>query len=155
MFDVVQQNTITQMTYTFTSESCYALHDHTVTIDGSRITIVQDSTETTVFNRDFSSGLALKCQGNDLCVGALTMEESFTKTIDQSDPTAYQVIEEKNEANAYVGSETSGDPGIIHRYNLNQCPIELSYDEVTVIIKCPCDSEEGPCGNECYTETKP
>lgn len=139
------------MAYTFTSESCYALEDHTVTIGNDTIRIVLDSTETEVFKRAYGNGLALKCSGNNLCVGSLTMDKSFTRTIDLSVAGHSQEIDEDNNANRYVGEDTSNDAGI-YTYNLNECPIKLSESEDIVTIECPCDREEGPCTNPCFSE---
>ena len=139
------------MAYTFTTESCYALADHTVSIENDVISIVLDSTETEVFRRAFGNGLALNCSGNNLCVGSLTMDKSFARTIDLSAPGHSQVIDEDNNANRYIGNDYGEDSGI-YTYNLNQCPIRLSADHDIVTIECPCDRETGPCTNGCFSE---
>ena len=138
------------MTYTFTADSCYDLADHTVVISGNIIKITLDSTSAVVLNKNFSAGVGMQCQGNDLCLGTLTMDKSFVNKVNLKGANPAQGITEANGANEYWGTDEDDQPGITHRYNLNKCPIKLSESGGIVKIECPCGSTTGTCQNPCY-----
>lgn len=141
----------TMANYTFTSSSCYDLATHEVSFTDKLITIKLSATGKTVYTKAYGTGLAFMCQGNDFCVGRLTDNGVFSKTIDLDLSNANLWIEEKNNANHFIGSDNDSDPVVSHSYNLNQCPVRLiDGPSKKVDIECPCESSSGPCDNACY-----
>jgi len=138
--------------YTFTSYSCYALSTHQVSFTSSVLTIKLTSTGATVYSKSFSAGQAFMCQGNDFCIGTLSDNGTFVKTVDFNQPNARLWLVEKNNANQFIGSDNDADPGVSKNYDLNQCPIFIKDGgSNTVLIKCPCENSSGPCCHSCYT----
>ncbi len=137
--------------YTFTSSNCYALSTHVVSFTSTTITIKLSSTGQTVYEKDFSGGLAIMCQKNSLCVGTLSDNGTFDKTIDFANKKAKIRLVERQDKNKLISSDNEENPGIYNKYNLNQCPVRLTSANGVVTIACPCESSSGPCGNNCYT----
>lgn len=138
--------------YTFTTSSTYALSTHEVSFTSEKITIKLTSTGETVYTKTYDSGLAFKCSGNDFCVGTLNDNGTFSNTVSyRSYPKAAMWLDENSGANAFIGSNDESDPGIYHKYDLNQCPVRLSESSDVVTIECPCQSSSGGCDNDCYT----
>lgn len=138
--------------YTFTSSSCYSLSTHQVTFTANRINIILTSTGQRVYSALYGSGLAFMCQGDDFCIGTLTDNGVFSKTIDYNKPNAKMWLVEATGQNVFIGANDETDSGTYHKYDLNQCPVRLVSTSATEVqIECPCDSASGPCGNTCYT----
>lgn len=138
-------------TYSFSVSVSYSLTTHHVKFTKSNLEVYLTSTNEKVYDQSFANGLDFRCSGNDFQIGTLTADEVFTKTVDLSLRAAGFKLVESSGANAFVGSENIDNPSIYHTYNLNQCPVRLSKTGTTGYIKCPCESESGPCGNSCYS----
>lgn len=137
--------------YTFTTSTSYALKTHEVTFTSTKIRIKLTSTGQIVYEKSFSSGLAFMCQNDDFCVGTLTDNGTFNKTVDFGNRNAKLWVEEQSGKNKCIGSDNESDTGIYHKYDLNQCPVRLKSSNNVVTIECPCQSESGPCDHNCYT----
>jgi len=135
-------------TYTFTVSSTYALSTHEVSFTSTKITIKISSSGRVVFEKDFSAGIAFRCNGNDFQIGTLTANNYLSKSIDTSISTATLWLEEKSGANLLIGTDDPADDSIYHIFNINQCPVLLSRNGVKAVMKCPC--EGSPCTNGCY-----
>lgn len=139
-------------TYTFTSSSCYALSTHEVTFTSTKVKIVLTSTGQTVYHEAFTgAGKAFMCQSNDFCVGTLSDNGVFSKTVDFANTRAELWLVEQSGQNKFIGSDDESDPSVFNKYDLNQCPIRLVSKSNVVTIECPCESSSGPCDNDCYT----
>lgn len=142
-------------TYTFTSSVCYPLSTHEVSFTKDKITIKLTATGTVVYSKTYgSAGIAFICQGNNFCIGTLTANAVFVKKIDYGNKKAKMWVDEKNNANQFIGSDDESDPSVFHKYNLNRCPVRLKENAGNsdmVDVECPCDSSSGPCNNSCYT----
>jgi len=138
-------------TYTFTVSTSYNLGTHHIVFVGKRLQVFITSTSEKIYDEDFSAGLAFRCQNNDFQIGTLTASVVFTNSVNISNRAAKLWLNEVSNNNEFVGSDNLGDPGIYHQYKINSCPVQLSATGSTVFIKCPCESESGPCENTCYT----
>ncbi len=136
------------MAYTFTPAESFALGTHTVEITSTRLKVKLSSTGQVVFDKSYANGLAFRCNGNNFEIGTLTADNYMTKTVDMSLSGAKLWVEEKTDANKFIGSNDSDDTGIYNIYNLNQCPVLLSKVLSDAVMKCPCEGT--PCGNTCY-----
>ena len=139
--------------YTFTTTSCYPLSTHDVTFTSTKMIIKLTSTGEIVYQKKYDAGgLAIMCQSNDFCVGTLSDNGVFTKTIDFSDKKAKMWLVEQSGQNKFIGSDNEADPSIYNKYDLNECPVRIvgtTTDDV--LLECPCQSSGGPCTNDCYT----
>jgi len=142
---------IEMATYTFSASTCYALSTHEVSFTGTKITVKLTSTGETVYEKDFSAGLAIMCQNDDFCVGSLTHGGIFTETVDFANRRAKLWLVEQSCQNKFLGSDDENDPNITHKYDLNQCPVQLSASGGVVSLVCPCQNASGLCENDCYT----
>lgn len=139
--------------YTFTASSCYALKTHDVSFTATNLIIKLTSTGQTVFDKKYDIGISVMCDKDDFCVGTLSDNDVFKKSIDFNKPKAYIKIKEASSANTIIGSTNETDDGI-YKYNINQCPIRLSQKNKIVTIECPCESDNGPCDHKCFSSTK-
>lgn len=138
--------------YTFTVASSYALSTHEVSFSATTITIKLTSTGQTVYTKTYGLGVAFMCQSNDFCIGTLTDNGVFTKTIDMGLKAAEMKLVEASGQNKFIGTNDHDDPSVTHKYNLNQCPVRLvKGTKNDVEVECPCQSSSGPCGNDCYS----
>ena len=135
-------------TYTFTVSSTYALSTHQVSFTSKRIIIKISSSGRVVFDKDFSDGIAFRCNGNDFQIGTLTASDYLSKSIDTSISTAALWLEKKSSANRFIGTNDPADNSIYNIFNINQCPVLLSRSGSQAVMKCPCDG--APCTNGCY-----
>ncbi len=138
-------------TYSFSVSHSFNLATHRVEITTTNLKVINSSTSELVYNESYTNGKSFRCTGNTFEIGTLTASEVFTKTVDMSTKSGKIWIEESNNANKAIGSNVHDDPWVYNTYNLNQCPITISKTGTTAYIKCPCESESGPCGNTCYT----
>ena len=134
--------------YTFTVSQTFNLATHEVTFTDTNIQIKVSSSGTLVYDKDFSSGIAFRCDGNDFQVGQLKAKNYLTKSIDTSISTAALWLVEQSKSNQFIGSDDPSDESIYNIFNLNQCPVVLSRSGEKAIMKCPCDGT--PCSNNCY-----
>lgn len=137
-------------TYTFTVSVSYSLATHHVVITDIYVQVFLTSTSEKVYEQNYANGLGLRCSSNDFQIGTLTADEVFTRTVDLSLRKAKMWIREESGANEFVGTNNYDSPSVFNIYDLNQCPITLSKTGSTAYIKCPCESESGPCANACY-----
>ena len=137
-----------QMAYTFTPSYTFALSTHEVIFTSSRIKVKLSSSGQYVLDKDYSDGIAFRCDGNNFQVGTLTADNFLSKSVNMSLTNAKLWLEEKSNANKFIGSNDSADDSIYHIYNINQCPVLLSKDRNDAVMKCPCDG--APCTNGCY-----
>lgn len=137
-------------TYTFTVSVGYSLTTHHVVFTSTQLQVFLTSTSEKVYDQSFENGKDFRCSGNDFQIGTITADGMFTKTVDLSLRTSKLWIEEESGANKFIGADNFGTPGIFNIYDLNQCPVRLSKTGSTAYIKCPCESEKGPCANACY-----
>lgn len=92
------------------------------------------------------------CQNDDFCVGTLSDNGVFTKTVDFSNAKAKLWLEPKPGANMFIGSDNMDTPTIFNKYNLNQCPVRvMAGSRAKVELECPCESSSGTCANSCYS----
>lgn len=137
--------------YTFTVASSYALSTHQVIFTDTTLIVKLSSTGQTVYSKTFDGGLAFMCQSNDFCVGTLSDNGVFTNTVDMSGRHADLKLIESSGQNKFIGTNNDTDPGVAHKYDLNQCPVRLVQGSGSdVEIECPCESSGGLCGNSCY-----
>lgn len=137
--------------YTFTSTACFDIGTHTFTFSSKELTITLNSTGAVVYQQDFSRGLALMCKKKDLCVGTLTDNGTFSRKVDFNKPKAKMWFKPNDGVNTFWGADNYDDPSIYNKYALDKCPIRLSSTKKVVTIECPCDSDSGPCSNDCYS----
>ena len=138
--------------YTFTTTSSYALSTHEVSFTEDKLVIKLSSTGQTVYSGQYRDGLAVMCLNNDFCVGTLSDNGVFTKTVDLAKKKAKIWLVENSNANKLIGSNDEDDAGIYNKFDLNQCPVRLvDSTNKEVKIECPCESSSGPCGHQCYT----
>jgi hypothetical protein len=139
--------------YTFTPSVCYTLKTHDVEFTATNLIIKLSSTGQQVLDMAYGKGLAVMCQKNDLCVGVLSDNGVFKNSVNFESPKASLKLDEKTDANVFIGSNDEGDSEI-YKYNINQCPVRLSEKGKVVTIECPCESDKGTCTHKCYTLIK-
>jgi len=144
-------NLTTMATYSFTVSVSYSLTTHHIVFTSTQLQVFLTSTNEKVYDESFVNGKDIRCSGNDFQIGTLTASAVFTKTVDMSARKAKLWIREESGANEFIGADNFDSPSIFNIYNLNQCPVRLSKTGDTAYIKCPCESESGPCENKCYT----
>jgi hypothetical protein len=137
-------------TYTFTPSSTYALNTHEVSFANDRIKVKLTSSGQTVYDENYSNGIAFRCDGNDFQIGSLSASQVFIKQVDTGSRKAGLWLVENSGANRFIGSDDTDDSSIYNIYNLNQCPVVIAKNGSYTDIKCPCESESGPCENKCY-----
>lgn len=137
------------MSYTFTPSSGYQLSTHEVSFTKDRIKIKLTSSGIFVYDEDYTSGIAFRCDGNKFEIGTLSATDLLTKQVDMNSRKASLWLVESNNANMFIGTNDTTDTNIYHIYNINQCPVVLAKSGTNItIIKCPCEGT--PCGNGCY-----
>jgi hypothetical protein len=135
--------------YTFTPNSSYALSTHEVSVTKSRLRVKLTSSGQFVYDQDYTNGIAIRCTGNSFEIGTLNATSVFIKQVDFGTRTAGLWLEEVNNANRFIGSNDTSNPGIFHIYNINQCPVLIAKASESIVeMKCPCEGT--PCENECY-----
>ncbi len=134
--------------YTFTVSQTFSLTTHEVAFTKSKIQIKLSSSGSLVYDKDFSSGIAFRCDGVDFQVGKLKADNYLSKSIDTSISKSALWLVEKSTANTFIGTNDPSDESIYHIFNINQCPVLLSRDGDKAVMKCPCDG--APCSNGCY-----
>jgi hypothetical protein len=135
--------------YTFTVSQTFSLTTHQVTFTKSRIQIKLSSSGTLVYDRDFSGGIAFRCDGTDFQIGKLNADNYLSKSVDTSIEKSALWLVENGTANKFIGTDDPSDESIYHIFRINECPVLLSRDGNKAVMKCPC--EGAPCGNGCYT----
>lgn len=136
------------MAYTFTPSYTFALSTHEVIYTSTRLQVKLSSSGQLVFDKDYSKGIAFRCDGNNFQVGTLTADHFLSYSVDLSLSNAQLWLEEKSNANKYIGSNDATDGSIYNIFNINQCPVLLSKSGSNAVMKCPC--EGSPCSNGCY-----
>lgn len=135
--------------YTFTPTSTYNLNTHEVKFNKDRIKIKLISSGQTVYDQDYTNGIAFRCDGNNFQIGTLDASNVFIKQIDMGDRKAGLWLEKVSNANRFIGTDDTSNSGIYNIYNINQCPVLLAKAGAnTTEIKCPCEGT--PCTNGCY-----
>jgi hypothetical protein len=137
-------------TYSFSVSVSYSLTTHHVVFTATQLQVFLTSTNEKVYDQSYENGKDIRCSSNDFQIGTLTASVVFTKTVNMNSRKAKLWIKEVSGANEFIGAEAFDDPGIFNIYNLNQCPVRISKTGTTAFIKCPCESESGPCANSCY-----
>jgi hypothetical protein len=135
--------------YLFTVSQKFDLATHEVAFTLTTITVTHSTSGRIVYSKDFSKGIAFRCVGNDFQIGKLKADNYLKKSIDAFLPTAALWLEEKSNANQFIGSDDPSDESIYHIYNNNQCPVNVSCKLNIVLIQCPCDGS-AQCTNKCY-----
>lgn len=136
------------MSYTFTPSDSFTLGTHEVTYTSTKLRVKVSATGQTVLDKDYTSGLAFRCSGNDFQIGTLSATNLNSHSVDLSLPNAKLWLVEKNNANKFIGSDDNGDDSIYHIHNINECPVRLSKSGDNAIMEYPCSGS--PCTNGCY-----
>lgn len=137
--------------YTFTASACFDIGTHTFKFTSTHVIISVTATGEVVFKKDFSDGMAFMCKREDFCVGTLTDHGTFSRKVDFNQPKARMWFALNEGGNTFWGSDNYDDQSIYNKYALDLCPIRLTSKNKIVTIECPCDSDNGPCSNKCYS----